>query len=324
MASLKLFLILILFFLTSCTYLEEIQTDITGETTREVIKLEEGNIRTYFCPRDNCEEKLISLVEQSEKIHCALFELNLENLIEKLKEKNATIVVDNNNYNKFEYENLYKDNRTALMHNKFCIFDDKIISTGSFNPTINGNTKNNNNLVIINSKILAENYEDEFQSFMNNDFGNDNKVKYPKVILNNEILIENYFCPEDSCEQHVYDIIKKAKNRIYFMTFSFTSDKLGDLIIEKSKNVSVKGIFENFQANSKYSEYNKMKELNVKTDNNPKFLHHKVFIVDDIVVLGSYNPSSSGDKSNDENILIIYNKAITNEFLEEFEYLWNL
>ena len=108
------------------------------------------------------------------------------------------------------------------------------------------------------------------------------------------------------------------------MTFSFTSDKLGDLIIEKSKNVSVKGIFENFQANSEFSEYNKMKELNVKTDNNPKFLHHKVFIVDDVVVLGSYNPSSSGNKKNDENILIIYDKKITNKFLEEFDYLWNL
>jgi len=319
-------LILILIFLTSCTYLEEIKTDITGETIKETIKLDEGSIQTYFCPRDNCEEKLISLVESSEKIHCALFELNLENLIEKLKEKNATIVVDNKNYDEFEYKNLYKDNRTALMHNKFCIFDDKIISTGSFNPTVNGNTKNNNNLVIINSKILAENYEEEFQSFMNNNFGNDEKIKYPKIILNNEILIENYFCPEDNCEQHVYDVIKKAKNRIYFMTFSFTSDKLGDLIIDKSKNVSVKGIFENFQAKSKYSEYNKIKEvgLNVITDNNPKFMHHKVFIVDDIVVLGSYNPSFSGNKKNDENILIIYDTKTVNKFLEEFDYVWNL
>ena len=320
----KISFLVILIFLTSCTYIEEIQIDITGEVVIENIKLDEGNIQTYFCPRDNCEEKLINLVESSEKIHCALFELNLENLIEKLKEKNAIIVVDNKNYDEFEYEKLYKDNRSALMHNKFCIFDDKIISTGSFNPTVNGDTKNNNNLVIINSKILAENYEEEFQSFMNNQFGRDAQVNYPKLILNNEILIENYFCPEDNCEQHVYDVIKKAKNRIYFMTFSFTSDKLGDLIIEKSKNVSVKGIFENFQANSEFSEYKKMKELNVKTDNNPKFLHHKVFIVDNIVILGSYNPSSSGNRKNDENILIIYDTETTNRFLEEFDYVWNL
>ena len=210
------------------------------------------------------------------------------------------------------------------MNNKFCIFDDKIISTGSFNPTVNGNTKNNNNLVIINSKILAENYEEEFQSFINDEFGRDAQVKYPKVILNNEILIENYFCPEDNCESHVYDVISKAKQRIYFMTFSFTSDKLGDLIVDKSDEVEVKGIFENFQANTDYSELNKMKKLNVITDKNPNFMHHKVFIVDDIVVLGSYNPTSSGNTQNDENILIIYDVDITNKFIEEFDYIWNL
>ena len=323
----KLILILALFFLTSCTYIEEIQTDIIGEVVKEEIKLDIGNIQTYFCPRDNCEEKLINLIKSSEKIHCALFELNLPNMIDSLEGKDYFIITDKNNYNEISnLKNTKPDNREALMHNKFCIFDDKIISTGSFNPTINGNTKNNNNLVIINSKVLAENYEEEFQGFMNDKFGNDERVKYPKVILNNEILIENYFCPEDNCEQHVYDVISKAKNRIYFMTFSFTSDRLGDLIIEKSKNVSVKGIFENFQANSQYAEYNKMKEagINVITDNNPKFLHHKVFIVDDVVVLGSYNPSSSGDRKNDENILIIYDKEITNKFLEEFEYIWNL
>ena len=40
--------------------------------------------------------------------------------------------------------------------------------------------------------------------------------------------------------------------------------KLGDLIIEKSNHTEVKGIFENFQAGSKYSEYNKMSKLDVR------------------------------------------------------------
>ena len=82
----------------------------------------------------------------------------------------------------------------------------------------------------------------------------------------------------------------------------------------------VRGIFEKTQATTEYSEYNKMKEanLNVILDKNPWFMHHKVFIVDDIVVLGSYNPTSSGNSQNDENIIIIYYKEITGKFLEEF------
>ena len=320
----KLFIIFILLFITSCSYIEDIKKDITGEVIYEKIPIDNGNISVYFCPRDNCEEKLINLVENSEKIHCAVFELKLKNLTQKLKDKNAIIVVDDDNYDEFNYSNLYKDNREALMHNKFCIFDDRIISTGSFNPTVNGNTKNNNNLVIVESETLAKNYEDEFQSFMRNEFGRDATVENPKVILNNEILIENYFCPDDNCEQHVYDVINKSKQRIYFMAFSFTSDKLGDLIIEKSNEVEVKGIFENFQSSTEYSELNKMKNLNVITDENPAFMHHKVFVVDDVVVLGSYNPTSSGNSKNDENILMIYDEETANKFSEEFDYIWNL
>ncbi|MBS3150505.1 hypothetical protein J4425_01730 [Candidatus Woesearchaeota archaeon] len=319
-----LIIILSLSFLTSCTYIEDIKSDITGEVIYENIPVEGGNISVYFCPRDDCEGKLINLVESSEKIHCALFELNLENLTQKLIDKNAVIVVDNDNYDEFNYSNLYKDDREVLMHNKFCIFDDRTVSTGSFNPTINGNSKNNNNLIVVNSKVLAENYEEEFQSFMRNEFGRDSNVENPKVILNNEILVENYFCPEDNCEQHVYDTIARARSRVYFMTFSFTSDKIGNLIIEKSDQLDVKGIFENFQSSSKYSELGKMKGLDVITDKNPNFMHHKVFIVDDIVVSGSYNPTSSGNSKNDENVLIIYDKKIADKFIEELNYLWNL
>ena len=59
-------------------------------------------------------------------------------------------------------------------------------------------------------------------------------------------------------------------------------------------------------------------------DKNPNFMHHKIFIVDDIVVLGSYNPTSSGNKENDENVLIIYDASVADKFLNEFDYIWNL
>jgi len=328
-----IFILIALIFLTSCSFIEDIKSDITGQTITQDdlkdqnIKLDSGKIDVYFCPRDNCGDKLNNLVKSSQKINCAFYELDLSDLISSLNEKNSLIVVDNDNYEKLSsMENVRKDDRSALMHNKFCIFDNKIVSTGSFNPTVSANTKQNNNLVVISSESLAENYNDEFQSFLGKMFGNDEKVKYSKIILNNEILIENYFCPEDDCEQHVYDVISKAKKRIYFMAFSFTSDKIGDLIIKKSNTTEVKGIFEKTQATTEYSEYNKMKEtsLNVILDKNPSFMHHKVFIVDDIVILGSYNPTSSGNNNNDENIVIIYDIPVSDKFLEEFDYVWNL
>ena len=49
-------------------------------------------------------------------------------------------------------------------------------------------------------------------------------------------------------------------------------------------------------------------------------MHHKVIVIDgEIVVVGSFNFSDSADKSNDENLLIIYNRAVAAKFEEEFQ-----
>ena len=82
------------------------------------------------------------------------------------------------------------------MHNKFCIVDNVRILTGSMNPTNNGVHKNNNNLLIIESTILANNYETEFQELWNGVFKKGQKVLNPSIQIGSS-LVNNYFCPED-------------------------------------------------------------------------------------------------------------------------------
>jgi len=283
-------------------------------------------IEIYFCPRDNCSEKLSYIIELSnESVDCAFYDLDLENVINTLKNENYRFVIDKDNtkdVQNLQYVTNYGTHQ--LTHNKFCIIDDKIITTGSFNPTNRGNYYNNNNLVIIYSKYLAENYKQEFNELYDKQFGEGYKVKYPEITYNSK-KIENYFCPEDNCKNQVISELEDAKYNIYFMTFSFTDDDIGDLLIEKhNQGIEVKGIFEKFQ-NSKYSEYNKLKQnnLNVIFDNNKYNMHHKVFIIDNsTVITGSYNPTKSGNERNDENIVIIHDKNIANRYLEEFDKLW--
>ena len=155
-----------------------------------------------FCPQDNCGENLVYLINNSDTVHCAFFDLDVPEVIEALQRKNALIVVDADNFKDVDGKitNIKKDSRSPYMHNKFCIFDNKIILTGSFNPTFNDDKKNNNNAVIISSEYIARNYEDEFQELWNGQFGKGNKVKNPVIILNNtkdNMMIQNYFCPED-------------------------------------------------------------------------------------------------------------------------------
>jgi len=310
--------------LISCSEL-----DITTNTIKDTIIPNEVTTKPklYFCPTNNCSHHLTQLIGSAkESVHCAFFDLDLKEIINKLDKKNKQIdvklVLDSDN--PIDKLNPTYDNRSAYMHNKFCIIDKKTISTGSFNPTERGTSKNNNNLIIIQSRYLAQNYENEFKELWNGAFGKGTPTKQPVVFINNK-KIESYFCPEDSCSDKIMQTINKAKESIYFMTFSFTHEAIADAIL--FKDIEIKGIFEKSQAGSKYSQYHRMNDfgLDVIKDSNSYNMHHKCIIIDEkIVITGSFNPSKNAEKRNDENILIIHDEEIAKRYLEEFNYLWGI
>ncbi len=325
----KIIIIFFILFVVVYFFREDINNIITGKivedvTEEKMIPQDFGEIEILFCQVNDCEGKLIEIIEKSDKIDCAFYDLDLEKLMSSLNKKEYRLVVDDANMKDVTLSNVKTDKSGALMHNKFCVFDKTFIITGSMNPTVNDVKRNDNNLVFIESRTLAENYENEFNEMWNGNFGVGDKVENSKLYFNGN-LIENYFCPEDACEENVINLIKNTKERVYFMTFSFTSDRIGEEIIKNYYyGIDVKGVFDNSQAGSKYSEFYKMNELgmNVLRDKNKGFMHHKVFIIDDAVVLGSYNPTGSGNNKNDENVLIIHDKNIVEKFVEEFERVY--
>ncbi|MDA1196690.1 MAG: phospholipase D-like domain-containing protein [Nanoarchaeota archaeon] len=285
-------------------------------------------IVVYFCPQENCEQAMLDTLETSKKsIHCAFFDLDLNSiknlLAEKSKTQDVKLVVDETNEVTIEGPGIKRDTTSQYSHNKFCIIDNHLLFTGSMNPTVNGATKNNNNLLVLDSKLLAINYEEEFQELWAGEFGSGEKVTHPIITLNNR-KIENYFCPEDQCAEHIITLLKKAKTSIHFMTFSFTHEGIADAML--FSKAEVKGIFENRGAEGKHSQLPRLRDfgINVTKDTNPATMHHKVFIIDSsIVITGSMNPSNSGNTRNDENVLIIHDKKIAKKFVQEFSELWN-
>lgn len=310
--------------LTSLTNVVSIQ-DFTGFTTKEIpVETTNTEILTFFCPQDHCAEKLIHLINNAETIDCAFFELDHKDIINALENKNHRLVIDGNYKHELpDYFNAKFDTKNQFSHNKFCIFDNNIVWTGSMNPTFNGDQKNNNNALIIESSILANNYQKEFDQLWNQHFGKKKQEQdiHHKLILNN-ISIENYFCPQDNCSEQIIKELEKAQSSIHFMTFSFTHKEILPILLEKhQQGIIIKGIFEKRQK-SKYANYQPLKDagINVQWDSNPATMHHKVFIIDQkTTITGSMNPTKNGDTNNDENLLIIHNKAITKAFLTEFQ-----
>lgn len=295
------------------------------------------------------EEKLIVLINSAQiSIHIASFEFNLPRVADALINAKARgvdvrwVTDDENGLNidsdpkRGQFTRLIQngievkdDNgRSALMHNKFWIFDKQIIWTGSTNITVNGIYKQNNNVIVIRSPEIALIYEREWEELWAAQLG----PRAPSTINNQWAILNGnatqiLFSPEDKALINLIALVNDAEVSIRFLAFSFTDYPLAQAMIDRAKvGVDVKGVFETFGSNSPNSELKTFWCANVpaRQDGNGSFLHHKVIIIDNsIVVTGSFNFSSNADDNNEENALIIDNPEIANLYLQEFEKLWN-
>lgn len=280
--------------------------------------VESGSWELHFCPRENCMVFLDDALEQAGRVSCALYSLNLYNTTAILEEKRAIVFVDDSTM-PASYKEAIPVKLQGLMHDKFCVLDTGVVTTGSLNPTFQNNYQDNNNLFIISSPYLSKNYQAEIESLE----GKEVSTPYPRV-MHDGFLIENYFCPRDACESHILDALGQAKSSVRFMTYTFTSNPIENELISLHKGgVAVEGVLEKFQSANK-DTYTSLRYagIGVLWDGNPKLMHHKVFIIDNsTVVFGSFNPTEAANTINRENVLIVHNPEIAAKFLDEYEYV---
>ena len=214
------------------------------------------------------------------------------------------------------------------MHNKFWIFDQQIVWTGSTNITVNGIFKQNNNVLVIHSPEVAFIFEREFQELWSAQLG----PHAPSTVNNQWVILDGtpiqvLFSAEDHIVSNLIALVNDAQTSIRFLAFSFTDYPLAQAMIDRAKaGLDVKGVYETFGSNSSGSELKTFlcAGVPVRQDGNSSFLHDKIIVVDNsIVVTGSLNYSSNADESNEENIVILENAEIAHLYLQEFDKLWN-
>ena len=222
------------------------------------------------------------------------------------------------------------DTRSALMHNKFWIFDGQIVWTGSTNITENGIFDQDNNAIAIQSPELAAIYEREFQEMWDGQFGprSPSTLDEQVAMVNGSRIVVVFTSEDPALENAIVPLVKSATKRIRFLTFSFTDFPLADTMSQRAKaGVDVAGVFEKVGSETEASELRTLmcRSVPVKQDGNSGFLHHKVIIVDErIVITGSMNYSTNAEENNDENVIIIDNAEIARLYLQEFDRVWNL
>lgn len=222
------------------------------------------------------------------------------------------------------------DQQEGLMHNKFVVIDRAEVWTGSMNFSIGGAYRDDNNLLCIRSAEVAQDYTSEFEEmFLRQLFGPDilADTPYPKVTIAGT-PVEIYFSPDDKVAKRIIALIQRAQESINFMAYNFTSNDIGNAIIQQAQaGVSVAGVMdENQVTSSQGTEYDTFKQagLDVRLDGNQNgLMHHKVIIIDQkIVITGSYNFTASAEGTNDENVLIIFSPQAAEKFMEEFQRMY--
>lgn len=219
----------------------------------------------------------------------------------------------------------------ALMHNKFFIFDNKTVFTGSTNISNTCLTGFNSNVaVLINSPVVADVYKQEFEQMYGGRFHTEKrKVNNNEKIKLGNIELSIYFSPANKPgTEQVIPLIAKATKYIYVPAFYLTrNDIIDELIKAHNRGVDVKIIVDETSVAGKYVniDYIKNNGVNIKVEHWKGKMHMKSMIIDDnTLIIGSMNFTKQGEVMNDENCLIIKNANIlTPAYKAHFLELWN-
>jgi len=293
-------------------------------------------------------EQLIKHIDEAKKtIHIASFETDLTdvaNALIRAKQRGVDVRWITDDVNGIQADTkpgrgqfkalkaagiqVIDDKRAPLMHDKFWLFDGQITWTGSTNVTVSAMFEQNNNVIVIYSPELTAMYEREWADMWGGQFN----AKAPSTVDQQSLTIDGtpiqiLFSPEDKAISHIIPYIQKAKSSIRFLAFTFTQDDLGKAMIERKQNgVDVSGVFESTGSDTEYSEMIPLycAKAPVRQDGNPAFMHHKVIVIDEhIVVTGSLNFTDNADQQNNENVLILDNADIAKLYLQDFQKVWD-
>jgi len=289
------------------------------------------------------DEYLAAAIQQARlTLDIAIYSLNLWSIRDAIlaawhRGVNVRMVMDSDNMDNEEVQELVAagipiigDRREGLMHNKFVIIDREVVWTGSMNFTVGSAYKDENNLIRIRSAKVVENYMHEFEEmFIQDKFGTEGVADTPHPSLEiNGTYLDFLFSPDDGVAAYINDVLNSAQQSIYFMAYSFTSNELSALILERaSVGVTVSGVMDGGQVSSGVgSEYDAFKQagLDIRLDGNRGLMHHKVIIIDrGIVITGSYNFTASAEDRNDENLIVIHNPEVAEKFIVEFMRIYS-
>ncbi len=225
--------------------------------------------------------------------------------------------------------NSHFDKTEILMHNKFFIFDDKKVITGSTNiSSADSGGYNANVAIVFNSNEIAAYYKREFNQMYEGIFSKRKSEISPLKINLDSSAIRIFFMPKSNANlNYIIPSIKSSHDEILVSAFYLTDkDIISELISAKKRGVNIFVLLDalgvsNFKNRVMQLRNNK---IPTKIENWGGKNHEKTILIDrKILITGSSNFSANGLYKNDENIVVIENPELALFYRDYYFYLFN-
>ena len=213
------------------------------------------------------------------------------------------------------------DKGDGIMNSTFMVIDRARVWTGSMNYTISGAYQTNNDLICMHSAQIAEMYLAKFNSMFTNDlFGINVPTATPQPEVNlNGAYVGVLFSPDNDVAAKIAELIRAAKQSIYFLSPIAMTDDIAAAIEEKLQaGILISGVFD---ASHGAGDPANPDIRTLDTLYGP--LGDNIIIIDQkIVITGSYQLSPSAVQANDENVLIMLGSDVAAKYMQEFLILF--
>jgi phosphatidylserine/phosphatidylglycerophosphate/cardiolipin synthase-like enzyme len=135
------------------------------------------------------------------------------------------------------------------------------------------------------------------------------------------------FSPGGGATDLVVHTIESAHHSIRMAAYTFTSRPIAEaLVAAHRRGVNVRLVVDHRQNYRGYTQahYVEGNGISVRDDSQCAIMHDKFIVVDDRTVEeGSFNYTAAADRKNAENVLVLHDRKVAEEYAQEWERLWN-
>lgn len=146
----------------------------------ETVTLSNTVMRVLFSPRDDCAREIVATIDRAERyVYVAMYFFTsrpIAQAIIRAQERGVDVRVcldDEQPHYEYSKSRFLENNNinvryvggSGIMHNKFCVIDDRITITGSYNWTARADLENDENVLFIESEEITRIYKAQFARY---------------------------------------------------------------------------------------------------------------------------------------------------------------